>query len=241
MNSRFNKILSSKSGKLGALRVNLLRAIRSEDYLGKSIYEEQGRLNCKQLANLKLGRKDVFFQTDRRDEENSAISFMVDLSCSMEGFYIQTATEVVVQMANIISKTNSISTVVGYKDMGCLKLTVFKGWNERLNSKTKEQIADMRSYVDGSTPIVDAYRWQLRNLDKVNAFKKIAVFITDDAVGSDKKAFNHFTNVAEQMGIYPIIIEISGRYRSDIKNLVAVNDIDDLGKSVMGNILKRLK
>ncbi len=242
----FNSILQNAPSNLGALRSNLLRALRSEDYYGKSVYEESGRLNCKQLANLKLGRQDVFFKTDRRDEENSAVSLMIDLSGSMHNedrngtSSINVATETTVQLANIINKTSSTLSVNGYNSYRTFSIFQFKTWAESLNAKTKQNIANMRGCVGWSTPVVQAYQWQLEDLDKVNAFKKIAVFITDDSVYEyEEKAMDHYSEMADQMGINVVIISIGADLK--IRNSIRIDKVSDMGGVVMSNILKKIK
>lgn len=248
----FNSILKNSPSNLGALRSSLLRALRSEDYYGKSVYEESGRLNCKQLANLKLGRQDVFFKTDRRDEENSAVSLMIDLSGSMSDVRrnlladkkdirpIEVATETTVQLANIINKTSSTLSISGFNAFRKFSVFQFKNWAESLNARTKHNIANMKACVGWSTPVVQAYQWQLEDLNKVNAFKKIAVFITDDSIYSnEKKAMDHFSKMADQMGINVVIISIEADLR--IKNSIRINNVADMGGVVMSNILKKIK
>jgi cobalamin biosynthesis protein CobT len=239
----YESIVANPPQGIGAVRTALTRALRSTDTVGWSANEESGRLNRRSFVRYATGSSAIFSRRIQSEAEKTAVYIMVDCSGSMTGQEILTTTEVCVHLSEILSKTRSEFSIVGF-DCGNrieLRLHVFKGWNESL-VQCRARIGSMPLTPDGGTPDYSAMYHGVECLQARDEAKKILFFITD-AQGTDAATMKHCEKMAETFGVNLIVIGIGRQtgVESIYKNAVQINSIDELPGAAFRKLLESIK
>lgn len=185
---------------------------------------ERGRVNPRALAKLKCGYKNVFREKDEHDDLDTAITFLVDFSGSMNGRRIREALSSVILFLETLNLSKIKCEVLGYttakwplKHKNLYKATpktdlygrldplltlIIKDFNEPFDSKIKKRIGcalyeSMAENCDGDSVMI-AYNRLLARPEK----RKILFVLSDGAVantGNITRGMAYLKNVTSKI------------------------------------------
>ena len=98
------------------MKSKLKRALLSRERRDWDFAREQGKLDSKRLTQAYSGSRSVYKARIDREEEDTAVLFLVDLSGSMRGEKIHKAEEAVVALTESLEGTRIRYSVIGFSD-----------------------------------------------------------------------------------------------------------------------------
>lgn len=171
--------LRGMTGQVNVLRRGLERALVSQQRRDWAFGLESGRLDSKRFVAAVAGRENVFKDRTDREELDTAVTFLVDLSGSMRGAPVRCARDCVIAFSEALDRTSVAYEVLGWNNVGfpdfnasqmasdhdqswgrydVLDMYVFKAFQERLFD-AKGAIASMVGCAEGNNSDGDAV-WQ---------------------------------------------------------------------------------
>ena len=260
--SNFMHKLNATPQGMASTRVNLLRILRSVDFVGWSSHEESGRLDRKALHRYASGSVSVFKRRAINEADTSAVSVMIDCSGSMSwgGGRIQVAETVAIQLAKILEKSGAEFAITGFKgardsltmtesgankDAGTLNgeelyLIPFKTWGETLR-KAGAKLGTIHQWAGSGTPDYSALSSAIEDISNRPQTRKI-IFILTDADGFDPDHMKHLQNIAESQGIKVVAIGIETTGIQQVfKHAAEVRQVEDLASVAFNTLLKSIR
>jgi len=234
----YDRVLASMSGTINMLRRKLERALISKQTRDWDVAKEHGRLDTKRLTAAVAGRQNVFkVRTDRQDMD-TAVSLLIDLSGSMSGTPIHTARQCAIAIAEAIDRTGIKYEMLGFvndfygeihpelrkrvdeivgKDeerewgrLQPLNMAVFKQFNERL-FEAKGSIASMVDLAIGDNTDGEAVQLAFDRLQDRPEKRKVMMVLSDG---------------------YPAAMSSMVKMRDHLRRVVS--DIEDSGTDIVG-------
>ena len=244
------------------LRRSLLaKAKRDWDY-GK----ERGRLDSKRLVSIVASRATNVYKTrtDRLDQD-TAVTFLVDLSGSMGGQKAEVAKECVIAMAECLEGTQIAYKIEGFCNKGMpdgygysskgmyhryerLDTVVFKDYDTRLTS-CRAGLGNLPETVGGNNSDYDFIANSLAELKKRPEKRKVLFVLSDGhpachSDASGEEIIRHCKDAikrADRDGVECIGIGICDSSVKKIYNKnVVVNNVNELSSKVFNTLSKLL-
>lgn len=176
---------------VGPLQKDLERAIAARSLSHYSSGHRSGRLHTANLHRLTMNDDRVFRRKEEAASKDVAVTLLVDMSGSMGGGKIHTASKAAYALASVLERIGIVCEVLGfttgeycgdlgkmqeeerkmkrrYSRMEALYMPVLKSYNERMTIETKKRFAwlpntrSMRNNVDGESVEVAARRLMTR-------------------------------------------------------------------------------
>ena len=257
---------SKASGSIGVLRSKILRYLKAKEMRDWDGGREVGRLDTRRLVSAYNGQHNVFKVKTERDEVDTAISILADLSGSMSGERADVTRDCLVALAEALETTSFSYSINGFCETGLVKGYVsdnsypentrvcelqtvsFKAWNERLFDN-KHVLGSFPSFVGGANNDPESILLMADDLMKRPEKRKVLIVLsdgepsyavvnqTDYNVGHT--ATKEAVRLTESMGIDTIGIGIQSRaVEHYYSNNFVVNDLNDLTSKAMDTILK---
>ena len=110
----FEQIVSETSGVVSVMKAKLRRALLAKLQRDWDFGKESGRLDSKRLVSAYTGSPSVYKTRSDREEEDTAVTFLVDLSGSMYGSKIRVAQQSVIAFARCLEGTQIKYNIVGF-------------------------------------------------------------------------------------------------------------------------------
>ncbi len=121
---RARAIKSHILGKSRVFKQKLRRLLLSEDNRDWDPSKEQGRLDSKRLASVVTGNRNVFKTRDLRDDVNTAVTVLVDMSGSMYGGRMDLAKETAILFVEALQGTGVNLSVCGFRSCSGVRQTI---------------------------------------------------------------------------------------------------------------------
>jgi cobaltochelatase CobT subunit len=112
--SEYEKVLGEMSGVVNMCRRKLERALIAKQNRDWDNAKESGRLDTRRLTAAVAGKVNVFKTRTDRDEMDTALTLLVDLSGSMSGRPIHMARQVVIAFCEALDRTGIKYEVLGF-------------------------------------------------------------------------------------------------------------------------------
>lgn len=251
---RHAEIISKEPAGLGATRANLLRLLRTLDFVGWSTNEESGRLDRRALTRYAAGSVNIFSRRDIKESEKSAVSILIDCSGSMDNDRIVIAQEVAVHLSRLLNRARVPFAVTGFHRERSYSRAIkdefvqtsrptfipFKRWGESYG-KAVAKLGSIDQSACGGTPDYSAIYNAIDEISQRQERRKI-LFILTDAEGYARQHIQHLQKMANDLGVAIIAIGIG---RTDVEkcftNAENIFDLKDLASGSFNRLLKTVE
>ena len=188
----YTKDKASIQSHVMVMKNSLRRALLSKQRRDWEFGRQLGKLDSKRLVAAYGGSPAVFKQRVDREEENTAIQILVDLSGSMSGPKVSLARQATVALAECFEGTGLNYQITGwstkhgghpsddnsYHRIEALAMYNFKPFSETLRS-SRPFIGAMDEVAMANNPDRDAIVWCLNELRKREEKRKVLVVLSD--------------------------------------------------------------
>ena len=192
--NKYNKIASNLSGSVNVLKSKLRRALIAKERRDWDPGKEQGRLDSKRLVAAYQGSPSVYKTRKDREELNTSVLILLDMSGSMCGQPIKTSQECMIALAECLEGTSIKYQISGFTTASggrtedhsgsyhraCAQLIpTFKSFDDPLRvSKTALGGIDDQWHMKGNADR-DAVVWATNELTKREEDRKVLVVLSD--------------------------------------------------------------
>ena len=264
----YDRVLAEMSGTINMLRRKLERALIAKQTRDWDVAKEHGRLDTKRLTAAVAGRPNVFKVRTDRQEMDTAVTLLIDLSGSMtRSKRIQTARQCAIAIAEAVDRTGIKYEILGfdnqfgamwsaeyrkayraksgsYNRTEPLRMSVFKHFEERL-FEAKGAIGSIVAMADGNNADGEAVLHAYDRLSARPEKRKVMMVLSDgwpaaDGYGHEQHLLEVCRDIeASDVELVGIGIQSDAVERFYSKHVV-VNDIKDLEGEVMNQLSKLL-
>lgn len=257
---RKGKIKSSTLVMKNKLRRALIAKINRSWERGK----EDGILDSSRLVRAWQGDPQVFKVREERDEHETAITLLIDLSGSMSGTKASVATDVAIAFSECFEGTQMRYKIVGFHNSGgvrtyghgqgkfhryeALQTLVFKDFDEQLRT-VRGSVGKINHGVGGNNSDFDFVANELAELNRRPEKRKVLFVLSDGhpACYSDASMDSHVKHIRniikehERKGVECVGIGICDSAVKEIytKNVV-VNNVEELANKVFNQLTELL-
>lgn len=257
------QVTSQISGEISTMKAKLKRALLAKDRRGWDYGREAGRLDSKRLVAATKGLPNVYKQRDDILEENTVVTFLVDLSGSMSGTKVTVARDCVVAMTECLAGSNITFKVVGFSNNGRpnihkasgqyhryerLDTTVFKDFDQPMRT-ARPAVGQINRATGANNSDYDFIVNELNYLKGRREQRKVLFVLSDGspACESDASTSEHISHCKKAIdesrrdGIECVGIGIQDRSVKRIyKDNVVVNNVNDLAANCFHKLTKIL-
>jgi len=253
------------STHVSIMKAKLKRAFMSYQRRDWEYNKENGRLDSRRLVRALGGNKNVFKRQKDREDVNTAVEFMVDLSGSMYGSRAEIATKACVAFAECLEGTGINYSISGFCNKGVLgdayddptpfhrieelDIYQFKDFNESLRS-SRGWIGNIESFVGCNNSDPDAIYWSYYHLKDRPERRKVLLVLSDGSPACEThrvkydaldRATKEAVKFVESKGIQTVGIGLQSSAVSSFYNeYVVVEEIDELSGAVFNKLSKLL-
>ena len=121
-------------------------------------------------------------------------SILVDLSGSMGGEKIEETFKGVVVLAEVLEKLGIQYEILGFSDSS----KIFKGWREKLNRESRDNLAAMKDWGRGGTATTEATRKAYAELSKNLGKDNFLITLTDGHPNNSDSLKQELTKIVEE-------------------------------------------
>jgi len=226
-----------------------------------------GRVNSRRLAGLRTGNLNVFKTKVKSDEIDTAVTFLIDCSGSMQGAKVYRAMQAAVFFLETLAYSKVSCEVLGYTTLGlripgapatlgggmdyarleCLRHYIFKNFDEPYSGTVRRRLAGYQHMRMGRNGDVCSIRWALSRLAPRKEHRKVLVVLCD---GLPNVAGNRATQydtlkkmnkeVHERSGIELVGIGIGKDISQFYPNCINIKNNDNIAEVIMGQIRRIL-
>lgn len=265
--AEYDSLLSRMSGVVNMCRRKLERALIAKQNRDWDNAKEDGRLDTRRLTAAVAGKTNVFKTRTDRNEMDTALTLLVDLSGSMSGSKVSMARDVVIAFCEALDRTgisyevlgfcngwpdhikelNDVDTTRWFKDFNRLwplHMAVFKHFDERLHD-AKGAIARISNVAGGDNTDGEAVLLANARLQSRPDKRKVLMVLSDGLPAANGSGLEqHLADViseieASNTDVIGIGIKDDSVERFYSKHVV-VNSLDDLQGVVMSELAKLL-
>jgi len=223
----YDEVLASMSGTVNGMRRKLERALIAKQMRDWDVGREAGRLDTRRLTAAIAGRTNVFKTRTERNEIDTAVSVLVDLSGSMNRGYpakIEIARQTAIALVEAVDRTGIKYEVLGFQNKSRpvsdesewraamaeearysriepLDMYVFKQFDERLY-EAKGAIGAIVDTAHGNNTDGEAVELAYRRLMSRPESRKIMLVLSDGspvAYGHRGQQEQHLRNVVGEI------------------------------------------
>jgi len=253
---------SSISGNIMTMKSKLKRALLAKQRRDWDTGREVGRLDSKRLVAAYAGHRSVFKQRTDREEEDTAVTILVDLSGSMYGDRAEVARDCVVALAECLEGSSIAYNVVGfcnkrypnevdrnkYHRPEPLDTLFFKDFDDNLRT-CRASIELIPEAVGGNNSDYDFIVNAVNDLKKRPEERKVLFVLSDghpaNSGGGSRQQLIKFckdaTETANKQGVECVGIGICDNSVSKIyKDHVVVQNVNELSSSVFNKLTQLL-
>jgi len=263
----YQKVMNSIGSDVRIMRSKLKRSLMAKQQRDWDFGKESGRLDNKRLVSAYKGVGTVYKTRTDREEMDTVITILVDLSGSMGGRKAIVARDCAVALAECMDASGVATKVVGFSNNSSissvprgkdkfhrverLDTSVFKDYNTPLRT-ARAAIAELHHAIGGNNTDYDFIVNELAYLKRRPESRKILFVLSDGspshagcswgASGGDiKHCKDAVTEATRKDGIECIGIGILDKSVERIyPNAVAVNDIKELSGTVFTKLTSLL-
>ena len=200
----YEKVKAAIGGGINTMKSRLRRALMATERRDWDFGREFGKLDTKRLAAGYQGVQSVYKQRKEREELDTSVMMLVDLSGSMSGRKVEVARDAVIAFSECMEGTQIKYQVVGFDNGAChsdtpglrnmidkaersgkvfhrvepLNIFKFKAFNEPLRT-AKGAISTIDNMSNGNNSDRDAVLWCLQELSKQPTRRKILMVLSD--------------------------------------------------------------
>ena len=111
---RYKDMLNKSAGKLNVIRRKLERALQSDRSIHWDGGQQYGRLDSRRLVAAFNRQEKVFKRKQDAPAHDTAVTFLLDLSYSMNGAPIETSIQTLICLAEALEKTSIQYNILGH-------------------------------------------------------------------------------------------------------------------------------
>ena len=215
--SDYDMVKSSITGQVNTMKSKLRRALMAKERRDWDFGREFGRIDTKRLAAGFQGSQNVFKQLKDREEINTSVLLLVDMSGSMNGKKMKTARDSVVAFCECLEGTqiryevNGFDNKYRYSNAGYVKLLEkarrgsttyhrteplnifqFKKFEETLRV-AKGPVSTIDRMARENNSDRDAVLWCLQRLSKQRTERKILIVLSDGQPAHEYIRLDYYT------------------------------------------------
>lgn len=261
--SEYIEIKGTVRSNVNVMKNKLRRSLMAKDQRNWDFGRELGRLDSKRLVSAYQGSPTVFKQREDREELDTAVILLVDLSGSMCGSKTTTSTQCLVALSECFEGTfikyqiqgfhnsyvyseryHSYSGEGRYHRYEPAVTEVFKAFDQSLRT-ARPQIAGLKYKVGGNNSDYDFVAAALAELMVRPERRKVLFTLSDGypACESDAPYTEHTRHIKEcvqgyhKKGVECVGIGIkSDAVRKIYPDYAVVNDVNELSSTVFGKL-----
>lgn len=195
--SDYDEQVAELQSHVNVMRSKLRRAIAAKDRRDWDVGRENGRLDSKRLVAAYQRSPSVYKLRKDKEEINTAIQILIDLSGSMYGNKMSIAAATAIALNECLAGSGVRYQISGFSNFHwCsesqriaepkgkwhriepLVITKYKSWDESLHD-AKEAMSTLRKAAGGNNADTCAVDWAYRDLTKQEAKRKILMVLSD--------------------------------------------------------------
>lgn len=259
----YTKVVSQISGEVSTMKSKLKRALLAKDRRGWDFGRETGRLDSKRLVAASQGVSHVYKQRADITEENTVVTFLVDLSGSMSGTKVTVARDCVVALSECLAGSKITFKVVGFSNNGHpsgvrasgqyhryekMDTTVFKDFDQPMRT-ARSAVGQINKAVGHNNSDYDFIVQEMNDLKKRSEKRKVLFVLSDGspACRTDASTSEHIRHCKSAIkegsreGVECIGIGIQDSSVERIyDNNVVVNNVNELSTACFNKLTKLL-
>ena len=262
----YEKVRAETSGEINTMKSRLKRALLSKDKRDWDFGREQGRLDSRRLTSAVLGNPYVYKTRMDREEENTVVTFLVDLSGSMGGRKVHVARDCAVALSECMAGSNMTFKVVGFSNNDMPRsirgrmggggfhryertdTVIFKDFEQPLRT-ARYAISHIHEAVGGNNSDFDFIQAELAHLKARPERRKVLFVLSDGhpSCCSDASTNEHIRHCRDAIkessrdGIECVGVGIcDSSVRKIYDDCVVVNNVSDLAGSCFTKLTKLL-
>jgi cobaltochelatase CobT len=260
--SNYEKLVSKTRSNVAVMKTKLRRALLAKQQRDWDFGKQAGRLDTKRLVSGYQGNQSVYKTRTDRMEEDTAVTFLVDLSGSMHGRRVEVAQMCAIAFAQCLEGTQISYSIQGF-DVDCIPVDAsggswarkdanimyrFKEFDEPLR-KAKACLGNMHNTGMRNNADRDALVYAINDLRSRPEKRKVLIVLSDGspAHSSDytrQELIRHAKVAIEdgaKVGVQSVGIGIQDNCVTKIyKDNVVVNDINELSGTMFNKLSKLL-
>jgi len=256
---------SKVQSHINVMKSKLRRSLLARENRDWDYGRELGRLDTKRLVSGYNGAQNIYKARKDRDEMDTAIEVLIDLSGSMYDKRAYAATQMAIALAECFEGTQIKYEITGFSNgnyqtefnndyekyadqnyhrVDILRTFVFKSFTDKLFNK-RDTVGKIDGYVGGGNSDRDAVMWAHQRLRSRPEKRKILLAISDgqpanttsESVGYGELE-RHLREYVE--GIKDVECIGIGVHTDHVENLypksVVINDMEEFSSKVMGEL-----
>lgn len=262
--SAYESLKGGLTSAVNVMKSRIRRSLIAKEQRDWDVGREFGKLDVRRLVSGYQGSPAVYKQRKDREELDTSVILLVDLSGSMSGKKAQVAMEAAIAFAECLEGTAIKYEIVGftnpngasgdyYRDSGTytrienLKMVMFKAFNKPLKT-ARDTLSTIKECVGGGNTDRDAIQWCLDKLKIQPTRRKVLIVFSDGSPSNSTHNFQHsyaamvdytrqIVEYAETVGVECLGIGIQDSSVKNIyKNNVVINNVGDLAGGMFGKV-----
>lgn len=205
--SDYDSVINRVSGTVNVMRAKLRRALLSKENRDWDFGRQQGRLDTKRLTSAYNGAESVYKMRKDRDEFDTAVHMLVDLSGSMAGEKMSVAGAAAIAFCECLEGSGIKFQVSGFDNSGSteehmkmyrkahasgkvyhryepLNTIIYKSFDERLQ-EAKPALSVLPHSAGGNNSDADAVLWAYNQLKDRPQKRKVLIVLSDGQPAND--------------------------------------------------------
>jgi len=262
---KYDVLKSQLKSNIMTMKTKLKRSLLAKQQRDWDFGREDGRLDTKRLVGAYSGSQTVFKQRIDREDFDTAITVLVDLSGSMYGSKSTTARDCAIALAECFEGSQLSYKIVGFRNRRdaseygrgnrgqfhryeALDTVVFKDYDMNLR-QCRASVALLDDAVGGNNTDYDFIQNEVSELKRRTEKRKVLFVLSDghpahrsDSSSSElTRHCNDAVKAAQKDGVECIGIGIEDNAVKEIyPDHVVVNNVSDLSGVVFGKLTKLL-
>ncbi len=262
---KYDAVKSHLRADVMTMKNKLRRSLMARQQRDWDFGRESGRLDSKRLVAASQRSPTVYKRRTDREELDTAISILIDLSGSMSGPRIETARDCAIALSECFEGTGMSYRIAGFSNRGGFVNTgsrsgkyhryeqldhmVFKDFDDPLRI-TRGSVYQIGFAAGGNNSDYDFVDRELFDLSRRKEPRRVLFVLSDGQVAcvSDAPSYEHNRLIKENLrhyknryGVESVGIGIQSDAVSDIyPDYVVVNDVSELSGAAFGMLTKIL-
>ena len=266
--SKFAEIDSQTGNRARVVKRRIARALMTETYTRWENEKTRGKLNRRALHRVAQGTSNrVFRQKGVEVDFDTTVMLLIDHSGSMCGQKALVATQTAILMGDVLNSLEIPFSVVGFSTgedstasdvkrnlggtftrYGALRLFRYKNFQDTWSFK-KFRVSQIQNNIKVNTYDGESVRWGVRQLLSRPEKRKILILLNDGQpcpnYSDNMEAHTTFAKeVGAIVGKYVDFVAVgidSGSMGEFYKNHINISNIDEIGGTVLNELVKFLK
>lgn len=241
--TEYNARLLSTPAKL---RRDITRAVRSPEQLDTEHYQTRGRFDARAFARVETGAENIFRRRSESMGQTAAVSLLIDLSQSMQGERIRTASCLALHLGDALRAAAVPFEIAGFICAGAVSsahgLIMAKTFRDPWQGEARDRTGALSLAARGGTAMMPAIMAMSERLQRRSGVtRRILLVLTDGADGFTDGSVKASIAAAEARGVEVVGLGMLHDASHVFARHVPINDLSTVARDGLGALLDVLR